>query len=267
MWTLHTFSNITAYSSNGWQKDRYPTNHVPYSNVPNPPCRRRNDFGSSNIHLILTSKQRICSQGFIHLILIPITYQHFGKCFIFSVLYKEVFTLYSCETIKAPAKAKFSIFLRLQAERFTRCTKSKISLYSPFLSRSSRIDCTALSPTPLMAPSPKRISPFTIHRKLQITFIHIRSLGHDTSRLTLVHQFSNFRDIRNIPAHRSRHIFRRIVCFQKSCLISHPRLTSSMRFIECIRSELFPVRPNLLKYFGIMTVLPSAFNKLRLHMV
>ena len=232
-----------------------------------PPCRRRNDFGSSNIHLILTSKQRICSCGFIHLILIPITYQNFGKGFILSVLYKEVFTLYSRETIKSTCQSQVFYILTITSRKiYTLYKIENIFIFSISLTFfKDRLHSTF--PHSLNGSQSKTDIPFTIHRKLQITFIHIRSLGHDTSRLTLVHQFSNFRDIRNIPAHRSRHIFRRIVCFQKSCLISHPRITSSMRFIECIRSELFPVRPNLLKYFGIMTVLSSAFNKLRLHMV
>ena len=40
-----------------------------------------------------------------------------------------------------------------------------------------------------------------------------------------------------------------------------------MRFIKCIRSKLFPVGPNLLKDFRVMSVFPSAFNELRFHMI
>ena len=60
---------------------------------------------------------------------------------------------------KAPAKARLSIVLRLQAERLIRSTKSKMSLYSPLASRSAMICSTAPDPTPFTALRPKRISP------------------------------------------------------------------------------------------------------------
>ena len=40
-----------------------------------------------------------------------------------------------------------------------------------------------------------------------------------------------------------------------------------MRFIKRIRSKLLPVGPDLLKHLWIMSVFPSALNKLRLHMI
>ena len=65
---------------------------------------------------------------------------------------------------KAPAMARDSMFFLLHADRFTRSTKSNISLYGPFF-RSCMILCTAASPTPFIAPKPKRISLFLFTEK------------------------------------------------------------------------------------------------------
>ena len=63
---------------------------------------------------------------------------------------------------KAPAIARFSMAPLLQALRFTRSTKSYISLNGPLALRSLMIADTALSPTPFTAASPKRMSPLLL---------------------------------------------------------------------------------------------------------
>ena len=54
-----------------------------------------------------------------------------------------------------------AVFL-LHACRLTRCTKSKMSLYLPFFSRSLMMASTAASPTPFTPPRPNRTSPFLV---------------------------------------------------------------------------------------------------------
>ena len=106
-----------------------------------------------------------------------------------------------------------------------------------------------------------------IYRKLQVTLIYIRSQCLDTHCLTFVHQLRDVRDVRQASAHYSRHIFRWVVCFQISCLISDPWVTSSVWLIESVRRKLFPVRPNLFKYFRVVSILTSSFNKFRFHVI
>ena len=66
----------------------------------------------------------------------------------------------SSKQSKAPESASDSIVFLLHADKLTRSRKSKIDLYGPFALRSFTRLSTAPSPTPLMPPSPKRISPF-----------------------------------------------------------------------------------------------------------
>ena len=106
-----------------------------------------------------------------------------------------------------------------------------------------------------------------VDRKLQVTLIHIRAERLDTHCLAFVHQLRDIRNVGQTSAHDSRHVFRRVVRFQIGCLISYPRVASSVRFVERIRGKLFPVGPNLFKYFRVMPVLASAFDKLRLHVI
>ena len=67
---------------------------------------------------------------------------------------------------KAPAMASDSKFFLLTVCKFTRSAKSKISLNSPFSSRSRMISSTAPFPTPLIAAIPKRRSPFLFTKNL-----------------------------------------------------------------------------------------------------
>ena len=106
-----------------------------------------------------------------------------------------------------------------------------------------------------------------VYGKLQVTFIHIRPQCLNTHCFTFVHQFRDIGNVRQTSTHHSRHVFRRIIRFQISCLVSYPRIARSMRLVESIRRKLFPVCPNLLKHFRVMSVLSSAFNKFRFHVI
>ena len=107
----------------------------------------------------------------------------------------------------------------------------------------------------------------TVYREFQATFVYIRTQYVHPGSLTFVHQFGNFGNVRNVTAHGSRHIFRRIVGFQISSLIGNPRIAGSMRLIEGVGSKFFPVCPDLFQNLRIMTVFLTSLDKLRLHMI
>ena len=95
----------------------------------------------------------------------------------------------------------------------------------------------------------------TIHAEFLATLIHIRTKTLYTHRLALVHQLGDFCNIGKISTHHGCHIFCRIMRLEVRRLECHPRITRSVTFVECIRSELLPVFPNLVEHGMWMTVL------------
>ena len=73
--------------------------------------------------------------------------------------------LISGKQSNAPAMARHSMFLRLQALRLTLCTKSNMLLNGPLALRSLTMAATAFSPTPLTDAIPNRISPLAFTPK------------------------------------------------------------------------------------------------------
>ena len=55
--------------------------------------------------------------------------------------------------------------------------------------------------------------------------------------------------------------------FHVRSLVSNPRITGGVRFIKGVGCEFFPVAPDFLKYFHVMTVCRSLFKEFRLHLV
>ena len=104
-----------------------------------------------------------------------------------------------------------------------------------------------------------------VHTKLLVRLVDIRSQGIDLHGLTLIHEFRDFRNLVTTTAHDGRHELGRIVGFEISRLIGHPRVAGSMRLIEGVGGESFPVGPYLLEHLRIVTVLLTALDELGFH--
>ena len=107
----------------------------------------------------------------------------------------------------------------------------------------------------------------TVHTEFQTTLVDIRSEGTDTHGPTLIHELRHFRDILQVPTHHCRHILSRVMGFQVSRLVSHPRVAGSMTLIESIRRELLPVLPDLVQHRLVMSVLLSSLIEQHLQLL
>ena len=106
-----------------------------------------------------------------------------------------------------------------------------------------------------------------VDTKLHITLVDARTQCRNIHRLALLHELRYLTDIRETTRHQRCHIFSGIMGFQIGCLISDPRITGGVRFVESIRSKFLPVAPDLLQDLRIVSVLRALLEKLRLHRV
>ena len=67
-----------------------------------------------------------------------------------------------------------------------------------------------------------------VHTELLVRLIHIRSQRGDTHRLTLVHQFRDFRNLVATATHDGSHKLCGIVGLQISRLVGHPGIAGGM---------------------------------------
>ena len=231
------------------------------------PTFGRKNLRSSDINHIFSTKQWIHRGSFICLITVAVAHQRFKEHFSFRIYSKELFTFQFRETIKTTRKCQAFHILLIASIQIDTLHKIENPLKRAIRPTLFHYTLYCRLPYSFHSSQSKADITMPVYRKFKITFIYIRTKYLYSHRLTLIHQLCDISNVRQTSTHNGSHIFWRIVRFQISCLIRHPWVTSSMRFIKRIRSKLFPVGPNLLKNFRIMSILPSAFNKLRFHMI
>lgn len=186
------------------------------------------NFRSCNINNVFTTEQRIDSSCLICLIAVTITHQCLQEHFPFRVYSKILFPFQFRETIKSSGQCQtFHILLvaGIQVDTLHKVEYTEErTIFTPFLHYALYSSFT------YTFDSTKSETNITVmvYGKLQVTFIHIRSQRLNTHCFTFVHQFRDIGNVRQTSAHDSCHIFRRVIGFQIGCLVSYPRITSSM---------------------------------------
>src|SRR5690606_30966081 len=83
-------------------------------------------------------------------------------------------------------------------------------------------------------------------------FIDVRTEHIYPQAATLLHKKGHLADVVQVIAQHRRHNLGRVIGLQISSLKSNHRIASRVRFIESIRSKIFPVAPNLVGNLSIM---------------
>ena len=102
---------------------------------------------------------------------------------------------------------------------------------------------------------------------MQVAFIDIRTQHRDMQMFAFIDEESDLLDLCQVAAEHRSHEFRRVVRLQVGHPVRNNRIAGRMGFIESITGKSFPVRPDLIGYFLIITILFYACNKIGLQLV
>ena len=186
------------------------------------PTLSRQNLRCCNIDHIFSAKQRINCSRLVGLVTVTITHQCFKENFSFRIDSKKLFTFQLRKTIKTTRQRKaFHILLitSIQVDPLYKIKDTLIRTICPPFVHDTLYCSLSYS---FYSTKAKANVTMLVYRKLQVTFIHIRPQYLNTHCLTFIHQLRDIGNVRQASTHNGSHILRRIICFQISCLISHP---------------------------------------------
>ena len=216
------------------------------------------------LYIVKSAKQRITCLLFLRLIVLTITYENFNKRLAFGVLAKEVLTT-NTKTVEAATKSQCLKCLTVDQTEVDAFHKIIDILIDAVLLAFVNDSLRHIVAHTFDGSQSETYLTFLVYTELLVRLVDIRSQRINTHRPTFVHQLSDFCDLVAATAHDGSHKLSGIVGFQISGLESHPRIAGSMRLVEGIRGESFPVTPYLFQYLWIVSVLLSTLNEFGFH--
>ena len=106
---------------------------------------------------------------------------------------------------------------------------------------------------------------FLVDAERLVTLIDIGAERLHLHGLALLHELLDLTDIRRAARHQGGHELGGVVGFEGCRLVSHPGVAGGVRLVEGVGSKFLPVGPDFLQYLGVVAILRTLLEELRLH--